>query len=193
MEYRRFTELPDVGAWRLLGAFEGHEIAHSATRSGVIALEGITVGVEEGIPWGIRYVIELSSDWHVLRASVTDHAGTCVDLETDGAGSWTIDGKHRHELQGCLDLDLEASVVTNTIPVHRLALSVGGEGQSAAAYVRSTGLAVERLDQAYRRRPDAAGKTRVEYRSPRFGYHDTLLSGSDGLALDYPGIGARIC
>jgi hypothetical protein len=31
-----------------------------------------------------------------------------------------------------------------------------------------------------------------EYRSPRFGYHDTLRFGTDGLALEYPGIGERV-
>jgi hypothetical protein len=192
MENQPFTGLPDVGAWRLLGAFEGHEVVQFTTRVGGIALEGITVGVEEGIAWGIRYVIELSDDWHVRRASLTDHAGVRLELEADGEGSWAIDGQEDPELHGCLDVDLEASVVTNTIPVHRLALAVGGQGQSAAAYIRSNGLAVERLDQTYRRLPDAAGKMIFDYRSPRFGYQDTLLFGSDGLAVDYPGIGTRL-
>jgi hypothetical protein len=53
-------------------------------------------------------------------------------------------------------------------------------------------VAVERLDQTYRRQPDSEGHMLFDYRSPRFGYHDTLLIGSDGLAVDYPGIGARL-
>lgn len=192
MADRPLTELPDVGAWQLLGAHQGHEVVQFRTGRGWIVLEGITAGVEEGIPWGIHYVIDVADDWHVRRASLADHAGTRRELETDGEGSWTIDGEKHPEFHGCLDLDLEASVVTNTIPVHRLALAVGGEGQSAAVYIRSNGLAVERLDQAYRRLADAAGKMRFDYRSPRFGYHHTLVFGADGLAVDYPGIGARL-
>jgi hypothetical protein len=117
---------------------------------------------------------------------------TSLELRTDGNGLWTIGGQHRAELDGCLDLDLEASVVTNTIPVHRLALGVDQEGESPAVFVRSNDLAVERLDHTYRRLPDAEDAFLFDYRSPRFGYHDILRFGSDGLALDYPGIGVRI-
>jgi hypothetical protein len=97
----------------------------------------------------------------------------------------------RPELGGCLDLDFEASVVTNTLPVHRLGLPLKARGESAAAYVRIHQLAVERLDQTYRRLPNQGDLLAFDYESPRFGYHDKLL-GRDGLVMDYPGIGARV-
>ena len=134
----------------------------------------------------------MASTWSSEATGTVSLISTAFGLVADGKGSWTINGQRYPELDGCLDLDLEASVVTNTIPVHRLALAVGGQGQSTAAYIRSSGLAVERLDQTYRRLPDASGKMRFDYRSPRFGYQDTLLFGSDGLAVEYPGIGARL-
>jgi len=188
-----FSELPTAGAWRLEGAaYEGHEVVHFTVDDQHIVLRGFTVGVEEREPWGIHYVIELDERWHVRHAIISDHAGTSQELRTDGNGSWTVDGQHRAELDSCLDLDLEASVVTNTIPVHRLALEIDQEGESKAVYVRSDGLAVEQLDQTYRRLPDVEEAFLFDYRSPRFGYHDILRFGSDGLALDYPGIGVRI-
>jgi hypothetical protein len=134
---RLFTDLPAVGAWRLLGAYEGHEVVRFSASGGGIVLDGITAGVEEDMAWGIHYVIDLSGDWHVRGATVADHAGTRLDVLTDGGGSWTVDGRRRPELDGCLDLDPEASVVANTIPIHRLALPVDGEGRSAAVYIRS--------------------------------------------------------
>jgi hypothetical protein len=187
-----FTQLPAVGAWRLEGAYEGHEVVHFIVGDQGIVLRGSTVGVEKGVPWGIHYAIDLDEGWHVRQASISDHADTALELKTDGDGLWTVGGQHRAELDGCLDLDLEASVVTNTIPVHRLALAIDQEGESKAVYVRSDDLAVERLDQTYRRLTDAEDAFLFDYRSPRFGYHDTLRFGSDGLALAYPGIGVRI-
>jgi hypothetical protein len=187
-----FTELPSVGAWRLLGAYEGHEVVRFTTNDEGIVIEGTTVGVEEGLPWSIHYGIKLNLNWNVIHAIVTDYAGGQVEIQTDAAGSWMVNGEHRPELDGCLDLDLEASVVTNTLPVHRLNLAVGRQGDSAAAYVRTNGLLLERLDQTYRRLPDSGGKLVFDYESPRFGYRDTLHFGTDGLAVDYPGIGVRV-
>jgi hypothetical protein len=113
-------------------------------------------------------------------------------VESDGAGTWTVNGEQDAALSGCVDIDLEGSVVTNTLPVHRLELSVGAQGSSSAAYVRTDGLRVERLDQTYRRLPSDGATTRFDYESPRFGYHDVLRFGPDGLVVDYPGIGARV-
>jgi hypothetical protein len=186
------AELPPVGAWRLLGAYEGCEVVRFGRNGSGTVLAGTTVGVEEGTPWSIHYVIGVADNWHVRHATVTDHAGNELDIQADGLGSWTVNGVLHPELDGCLDLDLEASVVTNTLPVHRLALPVGHEGESKAVYVRTFGLAVERLDQTYRRLPDAGGMLAFDYQSPRFGYRDTLHFGPDGLAVDYPGIGARV-
>jgi hypothetical protein len=187
-----FAELPAVDCWRLQGAYEGFEVVRFAWGDAGGTLEGTTVGIEEGVPWTIHYVIEVSSDWHVRRARLTDYAGAELLISTDGVGTWTVGGERRPEQDACLDLDLEASVVTNTLPVHRLALPVGERGESAAAYIRTIGLAVERLDQTYRRLPDADGRLRFDYESPRFGYRDTLHFGPDGLAVDYPGIGVRV-
>lgn len=187
-----FDALPPVGAWRLVGAYEGHEVVRFGTKDGGISVRGTTVGVEEGVPWGIHYAVEVSSDWRVRRATVADHTGLHVQIRTDETGSWLVNGVHRPELDGCLDVDLEASVVTNTLPVHRLRLSVGQRGESAAAYVRTVGLAVERLDQSYQRLPDVDGRMLFDYQSPRFGYRDILRFGPDGLATQYPGIGERI-
>jgi hypothetical protein len=188
-----FTDLPPVGAWRLVGAYEGFEVVRFAPGGDAgTVITGTTVGVEEGVPWSIHYVLDVADNWHVRRATVTDHDGTRLDVRTDGEGSWTVDGRPRPELDGCLDLDFEASVVTNTLPVHRLALTVGQQGGSAATYVRSEGLVVERLDQTYRRLPDGDGMVVFDYESPRFGYHDRLRLAPDGLAVDYPGIGVRV-
>jgi hypothetical protein len=187
-----FADLPPVACWRLEGAYDGFEVARFSWGGGGLVLEGTTVGHEQGVPWTIHYVVEVAADWHVRRARLTDYAGTDVRITADGAGSWAVDGDPRPDLAGCLDLDLEASVVTNTLPVHRLSLRVGEHGVSVAAYVRTAGLVVERLEQTYLRRPDEDGGLEYLYESPRFGYRDSLRFGPDGLVIVYPGVGARV-
>lgn len=185
-------ELPPIASWRLHGVHEGFEVARFARDDGARTLSGVSAGTEGGVPWTVRYVIVVSGDWHLRRARVSDLAGTSLTVVADADGQWTVDGEPRPDLEGCRDLDLEASVVTNTTAVHRLALSVGGEGESLAAYVRTDGLVVERLEQTYRRLPDPDGRLLFDYSAPRFGYRDTLRFGPDGLVVDYPGIGRRV-
>jgi hypothetical protein len=187
-----FTELPPVASWRLRGAYDGFEVVRFSSDGDALALEGTTVGNEQGVPWTIHHLVEVAADWHIRPAHLTDYAGNDVRITTDGAGSRAVDGNPRPDLAGCLDLDLEASLVTNTLSVHRLSLGVDEHAESAAAYVRTNSLAVERLEQTYLHLPDDDGGLRYLYESPRFSYRDSLQFGSDGLVVFYPGIGARV-
>ena len=88
-----------------------------------------------------------------------------------------------------VDVDLEASAVTNTLPIHREAL--GRETASPAAYARLD-LTVELLDQWYGPAEALGGELRVPYRAPRFGADVDLTLDPAGLVLDYPGLVTRI-
>ena len=90
-------------------------------------------------------------------------------MEADGAGHGLVDGKPTRHLDGCLDVDLEASAMTNALPVRRMGLRVGAREAAPAAYVRAVGLAAERLEQAYARTADEASCQRYDYAAPAFG------------------------
>ena len=107
-------------------------------------------------------------------------------LEADG-GHWLVDGQAAPRLDGCLDVDLESSAMTNAFPVHRLGLPVGGQAAAPAAYVRALDLAVERLEQTYVRTADDS----YDYASPAFDFECRLVYDDSGLVLDYPGIAVR--
>ena len=114
-----------------------------------------------------------------------------VRLDSDGDGSWRVDGTPRPQLDGCFDVDLEASACTNALPVNRLGLSVGRAAAAPAVYVRVRDLRVERLEQRYARLP-SDGHARYDYVSPAFDFRAALVYDDAGLVLDYPGIAARI-
>jgi uncharacterized protein len=187
-----FDSLPERGAWRLAGAHEGFEVARFRMERDGIVLTGTSVGIEDGVPRDFRYVIELDGSWRTRRAVVEAGDGLRVEIATDGASGWLVDGVGDPGLDGCVDLDLEGSVVTNTVPVHRLALSVAEHADAPAAYVRARTLTVERLDQTYARLADDGGVLVFDYASPRFGYRDRLRFAPDGLVLDYPNVGSRV-
>jgi uncharacterized protein len=150
--------------------------------------------VEEGQAWGIRYALTVDAGWATRTAHIIGRSALGLNevrLEGDGIGGWQVDGRPAPQLDGCLDVDLEASAFTNALPVHRLRLAVGQQADAPAAYVRALDLLVERLEQSYERLENDAEHSRYDYVSPAFDFRAELVYDEFGLVLDYPGIAVR--
>jgi hypothetical protein len=113
-------------------------------------------------------------------------------IEADGDGRRRIDDQQAPHLDGCLDVDLESSALTNALPAHRLGLGPGSSAQAPAAYMRVLGLKVERLEQQYARIVDQAGRQPFDYTAPVFDSSCQLGYDATGLVLAYPGIAVRV-
>ena len=76
---------------------------------------------------GVHYVIRLSAQWKVQQVLLfRDMDDPDLWLGTDGHGRWgEVNGAHRTELDGCVDIDLAGTPFTNVIPIRRLPLGVG--------------------------------------------------------------------
>jgi hypothetical protein len=158
------------------------------------AVDGTTAAVEDGRTWVVTYSIGLDAAWVTRSARITARSGSGSRetlLAADGTGTWLVNGEPAPHLDGCLDVDLESSAMTNTLPVHRLALAAGGHADAPAAYVRALDLSVARLEQAYRRIADDGPRQRYDYAAPAFGFTSRLVYDESGLVLDYPGIARR--
>lgn len=186
--------LPPAAAWQHLDSRVGFEVAYLQAAKGVYRLHGGTAALEHGQPWMVAYDISCDGEWRTRWARITgtSAAGTrSVVLETDGRGGWQINGSPAPALARCLDVDLESSALTNTLPVHRLALTPGETRAAPAAYVRAAGMTVHRLEQTYRRDDDDGRRQRYYYTAPAFDYAAHLVYDEAGLVLDYPGIARR--
>lgn len=184
-----------MAAWRNLDARAGFEVVFLRREHDLYHLDGYSTAVQEGVGWGIRYALTIDEDWvtrtaHVVGQSVQgEHE---VRLEGDGRGRWRVNGVPMPLLNGCLDVDLEASVCTNAFPVRRLGLRVGEQADAPAAYVRAPTLRVERLEQSYARlEGDGDENARYDYVAPAFDFRTVLLFDQCGFVLDYPGIAVR--
>jgi hypothetical protein len=189
-----FQAPPSRAAWRHQGARDGFEVAFLGPNGGGVAVEGHTSAVEGGEAWVVRYGIVLDAGWSARRALVENRSSLGsgeLAIESGGTGRWRVDGKPVPHLDGCLDVDLEASALTNAFPVHRLGLGIGDQADAPAVYVRALDLGVERLEQRYLRLPDDGGRQRYHYSAPRFDFECELVYDESGLVLDYPGIAIR--
>jgi hypothetical protein len=180
-----FADLPAFAAWRFVGVVAGFEVVYAQPGR----LRGHTSAVEDGEAYAVRYEIALDERWRTREARVASDtvAGPAeIVLTADGEGRWTVDGKPAPQLDGLIDVDLEASACTNTLPLHRLSLPLGEVTEAPAAYVRALDLSVTRLDQTYRRLDDC----RYDYTSEA-GFRAVLEYDPAGLIVDYPGIAVR--
>lgn len=189
-----FDDPPRVAAWRHHTARAGFEVVFFGGGTDGYRIDGHTTAVEDGEPWAVQYVIALDPRWVTQRARVVARGkqGTrSIELTTDTTGGWHVDGASAARLDGCMDVDLEASAFTNALPVRRLGLAVGEGADAPAAYVRALDLRVERLDQRYVREPDRRGRQCFAYAAPRFSVSRQLVFDEHGLVLDYPGLATR--
>jgi hypothetical protein len=187
-------DLPRSAAWRHVDPRCGFEVVIFRAMPSGVRVEGRMVAVEHGIPMSVDFSIDLDEQSRTRAARVSELSSDGrrnVHLKADGAGRWWVDGAEAHDLDGCFDVDLGASAFTNALPIRRLGIDVDGLVPAPAAYVRAPGLAVERLEQTYRKLPGLNGLSRYAYSAPAFQFTATLVYDRNDLVLDYPGIATR--
>jgi hypothetical protein len=144
-------------------------------------LSGLILQAHRDAPYVVRYSIEVDAAWRTraVQVEVENDGQHRVALAADGSGHWSRDGEPLPVLNDCLDVDLEWSPSTNTLPIRRLGLALGETKAVTAAWVRFPSLEVQRLDQSYER----IDERRHRYRSGRFSAD--LLVDEDGMVLQY--------
>lgn len=185
--------LPPSAAWRHLGGREGFECVFFRRDQDRLLLSGTTAAAGGGEAWTAEYQITVDDRWRTREAALkvrSSGGDATVALSADGRGNWIVDGEPAPALVGCIDVDLESSVCTNTFPVHRLDLPEGRSVHAPAMYVRVPDLTVQRLDQTYLRVPGEDG-TMFDYSAPEFDFEARLTYDTSGLIVDYPGIATR--
>lgn len=189
-----FAPLPRTAAWLHLEARSGFEVAWFQLLDDGYRISGCTAAVEDAKAWTIDYDLRVDPTWTTRRAVISRRPSSRSEptvLETDGLGRWLVDGKPAPHLDGCLDVDLESSAMTNALPVHRMDLPPSARATAPAAYVRVVDLSVGRLEQDYVRTSDQDSHHRYDYAAPAFDFACRLSYDEAGLVLAYPGIAVR--
>jgi len=155
------------------------------------ALCGTAVVEFAGVPAEASYRVVCDSSWRTRRVHVGVVRGdekAALRLEADGAGRWHSGGREVPEYQGSLDVDLGIGASTNTVPIRRLNLAVGGAAEIVAAWVRFPDLSLERLPQRYTR----LAEDRFRYESLDSDFTAELVVDELGLIVHYSGWCERV-
>jgi putative acetyltransferase len=143
-----------------------------------LALRGEVTALE------LRYTIEVDQAWRSRTATIREPAGT-RRLTTDGAGRWWQGEREASQLAGCTAVDLEASPVTNTLPIRQLLTEGRGTAEIDAAWIRVPGPAVVPSAQRY----EHLAADRWRYASGSF--EAELTVDEDGFVVTYGDVWQR--
>lgn len=145
-------------------------------------LEGTAVFAEDE-PSRLDYAVRCDAAWHTSDATVSGWiGGRAVDLAIAAhGGRWTLNGTDCPALQGCHDVDLSFTPVTNMLPIRRLNLKIGGQAAVRAPWLRFPECVLEPLEQVYQR----IDSHTYRYESNGGAFVATLRVDAGGLVIDY--------
>ena len=145
------------------------------------AFSGLILQAHEKTPYVARYMIRMDEGWRTrsVEVDLEDGGRRHLSLNADGQGHWVHDDQAVGDIDGCVDVDVEWSPSTNTLPIRRLGLKIGESRTVHAAWIRFPSLQVQRLEQRYER----LGDRLYRYRSGHF--VADLAVDDDGLVLQY--------
>ena len=130
-----FLDPPATAAWRHLDSRAGFEVVYFRADDHAITLEGVTAAIEPGRTWVVDYTIEIDRSWKTRRATIRGRSlsgprSTVLEVVD---GDWLVDAMPAPHLDGCIDVDLESSAMTNALPVHRLGLGVDDRAEASGS------------------------------------------------------------
>ena len=157
------------------------------------AADGITVrsalvGEDNGLAFGVFYEITLEPDWTFRGLTLRRNDGRVLRLTSNGQGDWKLDGRRAPAFEGCVDIDISGTPLTNTLPIRRARFSPGAPQGFDMAWVPLDTLEPVRDGQVYTRLDDG----RFRYAAADGSFTRELTVDADGFVLDYPTLFRRV-
>lgn len=160
------------------------ECCRLSSTGGLYFFEGTVLAPLDNEPAEIRYEIIAAANWQSLAARVRvqrGHEQKTVEISRDGLDHWSVNGTIHPEFDGLQDLDLAFSPCSNTLPIRRLSLPMGGSANVTALWLRFPQLDVKPLAQKYTR----IAEFEYRYESNNGQFKADLEVDREGLVINY--------
>lgn len=169
--------------WRKLDT-PGHDFARVSVDEDGVFIDGTAIFVEESLLCKLDYSIICDSGWRTRSAKVSGFAGERkieIEISTDAENVWKLNGAEIAEVEGCIDVDLNFTPMTNALPIRRLNLTVGERATVLAAWLRFPDFRLELLEQVYER----SSPMIYHYESGGGNFTSEIETDDFGLAVNY--------
>lgn len=152
-----------------------------------ITVKSSVLGHHNLLPFKLDYEIELGKDWVVrtfrIRGSLFN-MDQHLALTHDGAGRWFDNNKEWKHLEGCLDIDISVTPMTNTLPINRLKPFRHESEHIEVAYIDILEFKISKEQQTYTALPD----NRYRFTNGTGDFSADITVDEDGLVSRYPGL-----
>lgn len=138
------------------------------------------------------YTLVTDKQWRTLelRLMVESAPGVMegIHILSEGDGKWTdANEQPMPQLDGCLDVDIRWTPLTNSLPINRIPLTGDEEHEIRVAYINMPDMMIEPITQRYSR----INAGTVKYASANRDRVRELSVDEDGLVEHYPDLFAR--
>ena len=169
----------------------GHGYVHRGDSGAMLRASEV---VQDDLAYSVAFTVETDASWvtsavHVEATDSAGHRELSLRRSTDGA--WTSQAGELPELISCVDVDVAATPVTNTLPIRRVSIEIGQVVDLRMAWVDVPSLEVRLSRQRYERLEPQNGLGRYIYSDDVYGPY-LLTVDTDGVVVDYEGLARRV-
>ena len=170
--------------WRSL-EHGGIEHCHVASSARDTRIRGAIVTPDHGLFYRIK--LDQTEHMRTVRLERTD--GQVLELFSDGAGNWSDDrAEPLPALRGCIDIDLSASPLTNSLPIWRCQWIIGQPQRFAMAWIDTDAMTVQRDEQIYTQ----IDADHFRYQAADASFERIISVDDARLVREYPGLFERL-
>jgi hypothetical protein len=160
---------------------------HTGSRSEIRSAVDVK---QDGTLHRVEYHIKTNENGETLYFHVANRHDNLIEhfiFESDGKGNWQSNHRSMDDFKGCIDIDMPITPSTNSLPIHRLNLPVGGEEVIQVLYVDILSNKLTPVKQKYTRLSDHEYK----YENVPNDFETTIRVDESGFVVDYPGLFVR--
>ncbi|MGH2344039.1 MAG: putative glycolipid-binding domain-containing protein [Chloroflexota bacterium] len=173
----------------------GMEHLHLLEDAEGVRADGLSILQEGDAVIRLRYRIRCTTSYEVREARVVllEPEERSIILRAHADGTWTDgDGRPLPTLEGCVDIDINASPFTNTLPIRRLRLEPGQSAEILVAYITVPALEVYPAPQRYTCLSVESDHSVYRYEGLGTNFTADVRVDEDGLVVEYPELCRRL-
>lgn len=155
-----------------------------------VSIDSVIIGSYENKIYRVDYHIETNQFWQTYLCEVKaqlDDKIEIVNIRSEGERSWSLNGKHSPEFDGCTEVDIPLTPFTNSLPINRLNLKPTEERLIKVIYIDILADQIRAVNQKYLRLSEEAYK----YENVPNDFEAVIKVDRQGLVIDYPQLFVR--
>ena len=143
------------------------------------------IGLYQDKLYRVEYTVQTNLNWETTFVEINSQHNNrrqTIKLNGDGQGNWLVDGKRDGRFDGCIDIDIQLTPFTNSLPIKRLKMFPGQEHKIKVLYIDLLEQQVKPVEQKYARLSDRT----YHYENIPNDFEADIIVDESGFVVDYP-------